>query len=1409
MNRIYQGRVTAVEVPDGKDDQGKPKWKPLENWQEKLWQHHELFQDAVNYYTLALAAMVRGVKGKDKQEKALQEWSAKVEETWQIANRKSETFAGPQKRLASILNLPANSSFGKAVTRVIRLSRATAEQRGKALIQLLSEKGDLNQICVSRLPWLATASGKFTGTSKAEASSQEVKRQREVRRFHELTMKEALKEAATLDLALFLTQPPKEFVKGALAAKMLRDYFTKVSKKFNKIKSVASAFEKFVVGETDKLRIPLLGRKPSGLYPAAALFKFFPCSETLATFRNATKTLAEAKDKERMTDAIAQARVNDQPQFDYFTNLVFVDGDADDERNKRAVWFEFDLAAFVEAIKAPRRYLDDTTTREADADRFRQQIAAMESRGREGGATDEDEESLPGFEGDSRIDLLKKIVRDSLKWIAEAEGDADEAVRREYTIRERTVRGFCEIKRRWRSAVDTKKDTEKELLEILKLEQTEHREDFGSAAFYQQLAKPEFHPIWRDNKSQPWHAEDPLAAWLKYKELQADLADKERAIRFTPAHPEHSPRFFIFPKRSESQPKNVKNRPNKPGLLSRHDLGQLSFTGGIILPTNRDLVPSVVRIHYGAPRICRDQLRTIGDNNLYEAPWLQPMMVALDLDKAPDKINFANCRIILQPTNKTDIQLTFPVEVNTDKIRATVARDNTWQNQFNLFPDGKEFCNASLRWPHEKQPKKPPVPWFEQVNLFSCVATDLGQRNAGAFARLLASSGDDFGERPSRFIGTTGNKRWQAALVRSGMFCLPGEDAHVWRAKSSIDNQNTGDSGKPFDFREELWGERGRPARDWEADETVKLMEELEVPPDEKELSLLSDNWRSALSFPEQNDKLLIAMRRYQSRISRLHRWCWFLKGDDKQQRTAWKEIVECEDTRLISAHHREQASKSDPCLLIQLETALKKRLEIAPDLLARIANRILALRGRSWKWEKNPVATNRNILHLLTQNGQSLDTMEKRTWLRGQRGLSFQRIEQIEELRKRCQSLNQTQRREIGSKPPIRRDESVPDPCPDFLEKLDNLKEQRINQTAHMILAESLGLRLASPPADKKELHQERDQHGVYEKILDKSGKWIGPADFIVIEDLSRYRASQGRAPRENSRLMKWCHRAVKDKLKQLCEVFGVPVLETPAAYSSRFCARSGVAGFRAVEITPGFTKHGYWAWLAGKKNDEGEPTADAKELLNLDDQLCNAQIDLEANWEAKHPGEPCPKRTALVPQAGGPIFIPVVETKANGELNSAVVHADINAAINLGLRAISDPRLWEIHPRLRTERISGEMKKHSDNKKSKESTDTIKATPALKARERRKYGELGPNLELDNPPKGSAVEDTRNPNYFFDVAGIASWDRAKIKDSITGKSISLSSGKALWSAVKERQRKRCKEINDAHFTKWKKRLS
>src|SRR5208283_3755667 len=53
MNRIYQGKVTNVKILPGND--GQP--EPLLEWQDALWQHHRLFQDAVNYYIVCLLAL--------------------------------------------------------------------------------------------------------------------------------------------------------------------------------------------------------------------------------------------------------------------------------------------------------------------------------------------------------------------------------------------------------------------------------------------------------------------------------------------------------------------------------------------------------------------------------------------------------------------------------------------------------------------------------------------------------------------------------------------------------------------------------------------------------------------------------------------------------------------------------------------------------------------------------------------------------------------------------------------------------------------------------------------------------------------------------------------------------------------------------------------------------------------------------------------------------------------------------------------------------------------------------------------------------------------------------------------------------------------------------------------------------
>jgi hypothetical protein len=1400
MNRIYFGKVCLVETPNGKDESGKPAWKKLDHWQSVLWQHHQLFQDAVNYYALALAAMAADLQPDTPKGKAALAWREQVRENWVDGYRKAVRYDGPHKRLAKWLNVDAgitdeHAAFDASANAILRPNGSTPVQRAKALLQLLEEadQSDLNQLCVSRLPWFCTPHGKLDATPKDVAQAQERQMLESIREIHEADVNQIPALAEKLDLGCFVTQAPKERMVAAEARSEAERLFKSAATKVKSLNAITEDFTKHLTKLGDKLALPRLGRKPKGTYPLAVVFKLFPNAETWEAFKLTTASLRKKADKlkdapvEIVSDFIAEVRTEaDQPLFDYFTNRALY---REPNNEDRAVWFDFDLAAFIEAIKSPHRYFQDTLTREKAAEEIRKKLAEIEGRG--GKSDDEHEEddeftSDFGFEGDERINLLRELVTDTLGYVAEAENPSENSQRIEYTIQERTLRGFEEIKAKWRKLAEKGQATPEKLIEVLNEHQTKHRDDFGSATLYRALAQPKYQPIWRDAGTQKWHTSDPLRAWRLYKEHQFELADKERKIRFTPAHAEYSPRYFIIPKQGR--------------LGSDHQPGQLAFTCGIVLQLEKGLEATEVRITYSAPRLRRDALRRDGHEDLESVPWLQPMMQALGLPEI-DHQDFSNCRVTLQPTSPTNIQLTFPVEMNTEKLVAGVGKATKWAKQLAGRVENKIFTPMWLPWPNEPWKGKPDQPWWDCINSFSVIATDLGQRDAGAFARLRASC-DPSLKRPSRFIGKTGNKEWRATLERSGLFRLPGEDAFVWRAKSRLDENDPEDSGEPFDYREELWGERGRPARNWEADETAELMRLLEAVEKDAEgkehFTLLPDGWRKDLSFPEQNDKLLIAMRRYQSRISRLHRWCWFIaEKESKRRLRGLREIASEHNMREIWMLARAQTK---PHRIAKLRSLLHdllsiKRQEI-PQLLEKIANRILPLRGRSWHWKKHPAATDENLIHQLTQDGPNLDREERPVWLRGQRGLSLERIEQIEELRRRFQSLNQTLRRQIGSKPPTRRDESIPDPCPDLLDKLDNLKEQRVNQTAHMILAEALGLRLAPPPANKKLLRRERDQHGVYEKILDKQGNWIGPADFIVIEDLSRYRATQGRAPRENSRLMKWCHRAVRDKLKQLCEVFGLPVLETPAAYSSRFCARSGVPGFRAEEVAAGFTRTGQWAWLAGKQDENQKPTEEAERLRALDALLGQAQADLEKKWaEEKRPGK-CPKRTLLLPASVGPIFVPVVDRVNDADLQPAIVQSDINAAINLALRAIADPKVWSIYPRLRTQRD----KKYG----------------SLSAREKRKFGEK-------NPPKltvsdgESSITDTTNPNFFADFAGLVDlagklnlewlgkeWTTATLPEDKAAP-VPLLHSKSFWGTVKAYQWKRIESINAARLAKWK----
>jgi len=722
-------------------------------------------------------------------------------------------------------------------------------------------------------------------------------------------------------------------------------------------------------------------------------------------------------------------------------------------------------------------------------------------------------------------------------------------------------------------------------------------------------------------------------------------------------------------------------------------------------------------------------------------PWLQPMVSALGFSK-PLEQSFSKCNVQLMPdktrSRKWRFLLNFPITLKVKKLQ-----DQIGQN-FNV--DWQQNCrgadNRYLKWPKNSNwngdKKMDKVDWFEKTDPFSCLSVDLGQRSAGAFALIKASIKK---EQKARFIGSSAkDKDWYAVVKAMGLLRLPGEDMKFYQKGV---------------LKTEPYGYKGRKASAEELEETKNIISSLIG--EEAVAELLGEKEeQEKLSFPELNDKLLVAIRRSQGKLSQYYRWAWML-GENSRKEKALKEIEEQEDETEWSELAKEGKAQ-------KLQTLVKGKIpsfqgKIEKKLLI-LANRILPLRGRKWEWIEHP---KKSDCRLLKQTNYGTVATNKKN--QGQRGLSMKRIEQIEELRCRFQSLNQSQRKKPGDQPPSwseMRNHPVPDPCPDLLKKLEELKKQRVNQTAHLILAEALGVKLKAPAKPETERNQ-KDIHGEYEKARD-------PVNFIVIEDLSRYLTKQDRSPSENSRLMKWSHRAVTNKLKELCEPYGIPVLEVPAAYSSKFCSRTGIPGFRAEEVTlKDKNRYPYKQWLEKDEKEDNEEKIRREFLEQLFKTLENHKGQSK-NGQLK---------TALVPKPGGPIFVPIKDYtsgKKQGALRSAVIQADINAAINVGLRAIASPLVGEIHHRIRSE-----IKETSGSKKI-----IVSKTRSLEKR----------RFKTETTIKMSNVEGVekinRKSNFFIDVAGIADFEKACIEG------IKYASGKAIWKEVNNQQWKRCKELNE-----------
>lgn len=467
-------------------------------------------------------------------------------------------------------------------------------------------------------------------------------------------------------------------------------------------------------------------------------------------------------------------------------------------------------------------------------------------------------------------------------------------------------------------------------------------------------------------------------------------------------------------------------------------------------------------------------------------------------------------------------------------------------------------------------------------------------------------------------------------------------------------------------------------------------------------------------------------------------------------------------------------------------------------SLMSEVARFVWPLQDKKWQWISCEAKKNGKQSVLVRDESSN----EPKRFIHGMRGLNMKRIRLMQDFRQCCQSLAKLERRfytedDHGLEPsPIRRGDTTHEPAQTFLQKINELREQRVNQTAHMILAEALGMELMNPAEvnidgkSKRQLKSERDLHGRYKQKKQR-------VSAIVLEDLSRYRTSQDRSRYENSQLMEWSHRAVIAKLQDMAQVFGIQIITVDARFSSRFSSRTGVPGIRCAQVTKGFEREYPWRKWSQENNERAKLIQATAEMLNKCDD---------------------PKLTLILPMDGGPAFLPVTSHAIGKE--GLEENADINAAVSIGLRAVTHPDRLDVFPVLRTEAKDNESLEIKNRRgslsesvtKEAEKRTTLPVVPPVKERVEKE------KLTVNEDTSGDEELESGKFPYLYAVirncVTIDNENRYRLPRSVDGRevkideqaSVSAAKGKIFWSRVKQTCWKHIEEINHQQIKKWEK---
>ena len=333
-----------------------------------------------------------------------------------------------------------------------------------------------------------------------------------------------------------------------------------------------------------------------------------------------------------------------------------------------------------------------------------------------------------------------------------------------------------------------------------------------------------------------------------------------------------------------------------------------------------------------------------------------------------------------------------------------------------------------------------------------------------------------------------------------------------------------------------------------------------------------------------------------------------------------------------------------------QVEEALRQRLAPLADALARIPNLRQNLHD-AWvtRWQSDDERW-RTILKwlsrwLMPRGGSRRDASRRHVG-----GLSLTRISTLTEFRRKVQVAFYTRLRPNGARAEIGRRFGQA-----TLDTIQRLKEQRVKQLASRVVEAALGIGIERHSKTTRDLARPR------ERINDLR---FAPCHAVVIEDLSHYRPDEIRTRRENRATMDWKSAEARKRLADHCQLYGLHLRDVNPQYTSRQDSRTGAPGMRCIDVPVAeFLTKAWW------RKQVAQAQKKAKE--NKGDVRERYLLALEARWANADDAERTNAKPLRIPVNGGELFV-----SADGNpASSAGLQADLNAAANIGLRALMDP--------------------------------------------------------------------------------------------------------------------------------------